>query len=145
MSFWLTIQFWFGIIGGWIGHYLGAGDGMVITLIIFIVLDLLSLLMVDITRKTLSSARGFKLICEKLLILFFVALGNILDTHVIKTGSVLRTAVILFYMANEGLSMIESASLLGLSIPSKLKNVLEMLQKESESTDATTEEKETNK
>lgn len=112
--------------------WLGAGDGMVITLLVFICLDLFSDLLADINQKTLSSEKGFKEICEKILILIFTCIGHILDAYVIKTGSVLRTAVILFYLANEGLSIIENASLIGLPIPKKLKDVLTKLHEEAE-------------
>ena len=55
------------------------------------------------------------------------AIGHIIDTHVIKSGSVIRTAVIFFYLSNEGISIIENAAHLGLPIPEKLKDVLEQL------------------
>lgn len=56
-----------------------------------------------------------------------VGIANIIDFQVIKQGSVIRTAVIFFYLSNEGLSLIENAAHLGLPVPEKLKNVLEQL------------------
>ena len=61
--------------------------------------------------------------------------GHILDTKVIGAGSVLRTAVIFFYLSNEGISLLENAAHLGLPVPKKLKDVLEQLHKRSEKED----------
>ena len=55
-----------------------------------------------------------------------------LDVEVLKTGSVLRTAVIFFYLSNEGISLLENAGHLGLPIPEKMKKVLEQLHDRSE-------------
>ena len=70
---------------------------------------------------------GFKGICRKVLIFLLVGIANILDVQGIGTGSVLRTAVIFFYISNEGVSLTENAAHLGLPIPEKLKAVLEQL------------------
>ena len=80
----------------------------------------------DIEDK-LSSAVGFKGICRKVLIFLLVGIANILDVQVIGSGSVLRTAVIFFYISNEGVSLVENAAHLGLPVPDKLKDVLEQL------------------
>lgn len=55
--------------------------------------------------------------------------------QVIGTGSVLRTAVIFFYISNEGVSLLENAAHLGLPVPEKIKTVLEQLHDRSESED----------
>ena len=83
--------------------------------------------------KKLSSAVGFKGICRKVLIFLLVGIANILDMQVIGTGSVLRTAVIFFYISNEGVSLLENAGHLGLPIPVKIKSVLEQLHDRAES------------
>ena len=75
---------------------------------------------------------GFKGIFKKVLIFLLVGIGHILDTQVIGSGSVLRTAVIFFYLSNEGVSLIENAAHLGLPIPEKLKDVLEQLHDRAE-------------
>jgi phage-related holin len=62
-----------------------------------------------------------------------VGIANILDVQVIGTGSVLRTAVIFFYLSNEGISLLENAAYLGLPVPQKVKTVLEQLHDRSES------------
>ena len=84
------------------------------------------------TRDTLSSEVGFKGICRKVLIFLLVGIANILDVNVISTGSILRTAVIFFYISNEGVSLLENASHLGLPVPQKIKEVLEQLHNRAE-------------
>ena len=83
--------------------------------------------MCAITDKKLSSAVGFRGICKKVLILMLVGLANIVDLHVVGTGSALRGAVICFYLSNEGLSLLENAAHIGLPIPDKMKDVLAQL------------------
>ena len=105
---------------------------MLIALIIFMVLDYITGLMCAILDKKLSSAVGFKGICRKVIIFMLVGIGHVLDTQVIGTGSVLRTAIIFFYLSNEGVSLLENAAHLGLPIPEKLKDVLEQLHDRAE-------------
>lgn len=134
-EFWNTIQAVFTAVGGWLGYYLGGCDGLLIALIVFVVTDYITGIMCAIADKKLSSAVGFKGICKKALIFALVGIGHILDTKVIGDGSVLRTALIFFYLSNEGLSLIENAAHLGLPVPNKLKDVLEQLHKRSEKED----------
>lgn len=75
--------------------------------------------------KNLSSSVGFKGICRKVLIFAMVGVAHVLDANVIGDGSVLRTAVIFFYISNEGVSLLENVSHLGLPIPEKMKEILE--------------------
>ena len=96
-------------------------------LIVFMVLDYITGLMCEVIDKKLSSAVGFKGICKKVLILMLVGVANIMDVHVIGTGSALRGAVVCFYLANEGLSLLENAAHIGLPVPEKLKDVLAQL------------------
>ena len=131
-EFWNTIQLIFAAIGGWLGYYLGGCDGLLIALVVFVVVDYVTGVMCAIADKKLSSEVGFKGICKKVLIFVLVGIANILDVHVIGTGSILRTAVIFFYISNEGLSLLENAGHLGLPIPTKLKEVLEQLHDRSE-------------
>ena len=126
------IQFAFAVIGGWLGYFLGGCDGLLYALIAFVVIDYLTGVMCAINDKTLSSEVGFKGICRKVLIFLLVGIANILDIHVIGTGSVLRTAVIFFYISNEGVSLLENASHLGLPVPKKIKGVLEQLHDRAE-------------
>lgn len=126
-EFWNTIQLIFTGIGGWLGYFLGGWDGMLYALVVFVVVDYITGVMCAINDKKLSSAVGFKGICRKVLIFLLVGIANILDVQVIGTGSVLRTAVIFFYISNEGISLIENAAHLGLPIPEKVRVVLEQL------------------
>lgn len=131
-EFWNTIQLIFAAVGGWLGYFLGGCDGLLIALVVFAVMDYITGVMCAIADKELSSEVGFKGICRKVLIFILVGIANILDVQVIGTGSVLRTAVIFFYLSNEGVSFLENAGHLGLPIPEKLKAVLEQLHDRAE-------------
>ena len=124
---WAKLQMACAALGGWIGYFVGGMDGMLIALIVFMVLDYITGIMCAVMDKKLSSAVGFRGICKKVLILMLVGVANIMDVHVIGTGSALRGAVICFYLSNEGLSLLENAGHIGLPIPEKLKDVLAQL------------------
>lgn len=126
-EFWNTIQLIFAGIGGWLGYFLGGCDGLLYALIAFVVIDYLTGIMCAISDHTLSSEVGFRGICRKVLIFLLVGIANVLDIHVLGNGSVLRTAVIFFYISNEGVSLLENAAHLGLPVPEKVKDVLEQL------------------
>lgn len=125
-----TIQVIFAAIGGYIGWFLGGIDGFMYALIAFVVIDYITGVMVAILEKKLSSAIGARGIFKKVLIFTLVGVGNLIDLYVIQNGSAIRTAVIFFYLSNEGISIIENAGIIGLPIPEKLKKVLEQLNKE---------------
>ena len=131
-EFWNTIQLIFAGVGGWLGYFLGGCDGLLYALIAFVVIDYITGVMCAISNHTLSSEVGFKGICRKVLILLLMGIANILDIHVIGSGSALRTAVIFFYISNEGVSLLENAAHLGLPIPEKIKTVLEQLHDRAE-------------
>ena len=131
-EFWNTIQLVFAAIGGWLGYFLGGCDGLLYALIAFVVIDYITGVMCAIADKSLSSEVGFKGICRKVLIFLLVGIGHIVDAQVIGSGGVLRTAVIFFYLSNEGVSLIENAAHLGLPVPDKLKAVLEQLHDRAE-------------
>jgi len=134
-EFWSVIQVAFAAIGGWLGWFMGGCDGLLYALIAFVVIDYITGVMCAVIDKKLSSAVGFKGIFKKVLIFALVGVANILDVNVIGTGSVLRTAIIFFYISNEGVSLIENAGHLGLRIPAKLKAVLEQLHDRAEKED----------
>ena len=138
-EFWNMIQMVFAAVGGWLGYYLGGCDGLLLALVAFSAADYLTGVMCAASDRKLSSNVGFKGICRKVLIFLLVGIANILDVHVIGTGSVLRTAVIFFYISNEGVSLLENAAHLGLPVPEKIKAVLEQLHDRAEKTE--TEEK----
>ncbi len=131
-EFWNTMQMVFAAVGGWLGYFLGGCDGLLIALVMFAVVDYITGVMCAINDKKLSSEVGFRGICRKVLIFFLVGVANILDVQVIGTGSVLRTAIIFFYLSNEGVSLVENAAHLGLPVPEKLKAVLEQLHDRAE-------------
>ena len=124
---WNGIQIAFTAFGGFLGWFLGGVDGFLYALIAFTVIDYITGVMCAITDKNLSSAVGFKGICRKVLIFTLVGIGNIVDVYVLGQGGVLRTAIIFFYLSNEGVSIMENTAHLGLPIPAKLKEVLEQL------------------
>ena len=126
-EFWNATQFVFTAVGGWLGWFLGGCDGLLYALIAFVVADYITGVMCAIIDHKLSSEVGFKGIFRKVLIFMLVGAANILDVHVIGTGSVMRTAIIFFYISNEGVSLLENAGHLGLPIPEKLKAVLAQL------------------
>ena len=129
---WNWIQIVFAAIGGGIGWFLGGADGFLYALIAFVVIDYITGVMCAIVDKKLSSEVGFKGICKKVLIFMMVGIGNIIDVQVLGQAGVLRTAVIFFYLSNEGVSMLENAGHLGLPIPAKLKDILVQLHNRSE-------------
>lgn len=112
------------------GWFLGRVDGFMYALITFVVIDYVTGLMVAVLEKKLSSEIGFRGIFKKVLVFIFVGIGNIIDVYLLKNGSAIRTAVIFFYISNEGISIIENSAKIGLPIPQKLKDILEQLNKE---------------
>lgn len=132
-EFWNSIQFVFTMVGGWLGYFLGGFDGLLYALIVFMAVDYITGVMCAVSDKKLSSAVGFKGIFRKVLILMLVGIANLLDVQVIGTGAVLRTAVIFFYLSNEGVSLLENVAYLGLPIPEKLKEILVQLHDRAES------------
>ena len=127
MRIWQYIQAAFAALGGWLGWFLGGLDGFVYALIAFVVIDYLTGLMAAAVEKKLSSEVGFRGIFKKVLIFMLVGIGGIIDRQIIGDGSVLRTAVIFFYISNEGISIVENAGRIGLPIPKTLKDVLAQL------------------
>lgn len=124
---WAKVQAAVAAIGGYIGYFVGGVDGLMTALIIFMVIDYITGLMCAVADKKLSSAVGFKGICKKVLIILLVGVAHIVDLHVVGTGSALRSAVVCFYLSNEGVSLLENAAHLGLPIPDRLKMALEQL------------------
>ena len=126
-TMWLSIQLGITAIGGWLGYFLGGFDGFLYALVAFVVLDYITGIMCAVLDKSLSSEIGFRGIFKKVLIFSLVGIGHIIDQSVIGDGSVIRTAVIFFYLSNEGVSVLENAAHIGLPVPEKLKDVLEQL------------------
>jgi toxin secretion/phage lysis holin len=121
------IQIIFTAIGGYLGYILGGLDGFLYALIAFVVIDYITGLMAAIVERNLSSDIGFRGIFKKVLIFTMVAIGHILDSKIIGDGGAIRTAVIFFYLSNEGISIIENSVTIGLPVPQKLKDILTQL------------------
>lgn len=126
-GFWNTVQLVFAAVGGWLGWFLGGCDGLLYALVAFVVVDYVTGVMCAAADRKLSSEVGFKGIAKKVLIFLLVGMANVLDVQVIGSGCVLRTAVVFFYISNEGVSLVENAAHLGLPVPEKLKDVLGQL------------------
>ena len=107
---WNGIQIAFSALGGFLGWFLGGMDGFLYALIAFVVIDYITGVMCAIADKNLSSGVGFKGICRKVLIFALVGIGNIIDVQVLGSPGVLRTAVIFFYLSNEGVSILENST-----------------------------------
>lgn len=120
------------VIAAVCGFLWGQADGLLYALIAFMAIDYISGVIVAVVRHELSSEVGFKGIAKKVLILALVAVGHILDVHVLGGGAVCRSAVIGFYLANEGISILENAGELGLPLPKKLIAMLKQLKDKEE-------------
>ena len=140
---WAKIQTAITLLGGWLGYFVGGWDGMLIALVVLMALDYITGVMCAIADHKLSSSVGFKGICKKVFILMLVGVANIVDVHVVGSGSALRAAVICFYLSNEGVSILENAGHIVLPIPEKLKVVLEQLHGRSDEKKDETKEDET--
>lgn len=131
----LTAKIIFSLFGGIIGFMFGKLDGLITALIVFVTIDYVTGFICAWVEKKLSSEVGAKGIAKKVFIFMLVAVANIIDTQIFKEGATLRTAVIFYYLANEGLSIVENAARLGLPVPDKLKAALEQLTDDEEATD----------
>lgn len=139
---WVTIQAIFTATGAWLGAFLGGTDSLLYAIVAFTIIDYLTGVLAAINAHRLSSSVGFRGIARKILIFTLIGLAHLLDVHILGTPGVLRTATIFFYLSNEGISILENASLLGLPIPNGLRRALDVIkqrgddQPETEHTDA---------
>ena len=130
-----TLQLIFTVIGVYVGWFIGGFDELLYALIAFVVIDYITGIMVGIIEKKLSSSIGFRGIFKKMLIFMFVGVGHTIDFYILKNGSAVRTAVIFFYLSNEGLSILENSGKIGLPIPESLRKTFANLNKEDEADD----------
>ena len=124
---WNWTQLSLAALGGFLGWFLGGVDGFLYALVAFVAIDYVTGTMCAIVDRVLSSEIGYRGIFKKVLIFALVGVAHIIDQNIIGDGSIIRTAVIFFYLSNEGISIIENATRLGLPIPEKLRDVLEQL------------------
>ena len=118
--------------GGFLGYIMGGFDGFLYVLVTFVVIDYITGIMLAVIEKKLSSEIGFRGIFKKMLIFGLVGIGHMIDLQLIQNGSVIRTAVIFFYISNEGISIIENTTQIGLPVPNKLKDLLVQLKDKDE-------------
>ena len=124
-----------GAVGAVLGFMYGEVTGLFWALIAFMALDYITGVIVAIIEKRLSSEVGFRGLAKKFLILVFVAVGHIADTYILGGTPAAMSAVMLFYIANEGISIIENASALGMPVPKKITGLMEQIKNKSESED----------
>ncbi|MGF0127754.1 phage holin family protein [Selenomonas bovis] len=129
MDYSLDIRAWSAGLGAIAGGFVGGHDPLLLALVIFVSVDYITGVLCGIVERKLSSETGFRGICQKVFIFLLVGVANALDTHIIGSGSVLRSAVICFYISNEGISIIENAARIGLPVPEHLRALLEQLKK----------------
>lgn len=122
-----------GAVGAVLGFMYGEVTGLFWALIAFMALDYITGVVVASIEKRLSSEVGFRGLAKKFLILVFVAVGHIADTYILGGTPAAMSAVMLFYIANEGISIIENAAALGLPVPKKLTSIMEQIRNKSES------------
>ncbi|MEC1720525.1 phage holin family protein [Schinkia azotoformans] len=115
------------LLGGYLGSFLGIFDSLIYALVAFVSLDYLTGILLAIYEKKLSSNIGFKSIFKKILIFVLVSVGNIIDQYIISTGSTIRTMIIMFYLTNEGISILENTAKMGVPFPQKLKDILQQI------------------
>lgn len=130
---WLTyVKLAAAAIGAQLGMMLGKMDGLLYALLIFIAVDYISGFLVGIKDRKLSSAVGFRGIAKKVFILLLVVVANTLDMYVLGSGAMVRGLVIAFYIANEGLSILENAGRLGVPYPERLRDVLMQMKEDGD-------------
>ena len=122
-----------GAVGAVLGFMYGEVNGLFWALIAFMALDYITGVIVAVIEKRLSSEVGFRGLAKKFLIMVFVAVGHIADTYILGGTPAAMSAVMLFYIANEGISIIENAAALGLPVPKKLTSIMEQIKNKSES------------
>ena len=129
---WATIQAIFTATGAWLGAFLGGADSLLYAIVAFTIIDYATGVLAAINAHRLSSSIGFRGIARKILIFTLIGLAHLLDVHILGTPGVLRTATIFFYLSNEGISILENVSLLGLPIPNELRRALDVIKQRGE-------------
>lgn len=119
------------VIGAVVGYLFGESTGLLLMLFWMVVIDYGSGLAAGYTEKTLSSKIGFKGIVKKVMIFVMVALAHLVDSA-LGTKNMFRDATIVFYMANELLSIFENAGRMGVPVPDRLMQAVEVLKGKSE-------------
>lgn len=134
----------FALIGGWVGWFFGGLDGLMYAMLVFILMDYITGVIAAAVKRELSSEVGAKGIAKKVGELILVGVGNVLDRQILQHGAAMRTLVIFFYVANEGLSILENLGRIGVPYPKQLKDFLKKLKEDNnkKKDDKKTEKKE---
>lgn len=119
-------------IGGTLGILIGGLDGLLIALLVFMTIDIITGVSRAVVEKTLSSRIMFLGLLRKCCIFLLVIVGHVVDAYVIGTGDAVRTMIIIFYIANDGLSILENSVALGLPVPEKLREILAQLREKGD-------------
>lgn len=117
---WISVAF--GIVGGFLSYWLGGWDVLLKTIVFLAVVDYITGLIKGIYLKQLSSEIGFKGLLKKIVMFIVIAVAYVIQ-ELIGGKIPLREVVIMFYIANEALSLLENAAVF-VPIPEKLKDVL---------------------
>ena len=129
------IKIIFGGIVTAVSGFLGGMDGIMYALIAFITIDYITGVAVAIKQKKLSSEVGFWGLVRKVCIIALVGVAHFVDVYVMHTGDIFRTAIALYYIGNEGVSLLENMGNLGVPLSKKLKDVLEQLKNDNDKED----------
>lgn len=132
----------FASIGGVVGWFFGGLDGFMWALIVFVLVDYITGVTAAAVAHELSSEIGAKGIAKKVFEFLLVGIANVLDKQILKQGAAMRTLVIFFYVANEGLSILENCTRIGLPVPAALKKLLKQLKDKGKGEDQDKEQKE---
>lgn len=122
-------------IGGIVTYIWGPWDALIVALVAMVIIDYITGVIKAAVQGKLSSAVGFRGLLKKVAIFLLVAVGVMVDRVIPATNEAVRSAVIFFYIANEGLSILENAGELGLPLPAALKKSLEKMQDKEEKPD----------
>ena len=114
----------FGGIIAAVSGFIGGMDGIMYALIAFITIDYATGVAVAVKEKKLSSEVGFWGLVRKVCILALVGVAHYIDCYVMQSGDVIRTVAAMYYIGNEGISILENCGNLGLPLPPKLMAVM---------------------
>ena len=118
-----------------VSGFLGGMDGIMYALVTFVSIDYVTGVMAAAKKKKLSSEMGFWGIVKKVCIIALVGVAHFVDIYVMQSGDVFRTAVALYYIGNEGLSLLENIQALGVVLPKKLVEALKQIRNENDEED----------
>lgn len=123
MNVWTWLKAALATVGAVLGYLYGPMDALLITLIVCVCVDYATGVIRGAVTRTLDSGIGWKGLLKKVAIFMLVAVGSVVDKLLAINGAV-REAVILFYIANEGISILENLGQIGVPFPTFLRKWL---------------------